>query len=237
MHDGVVTTENGSSVGLRVVDAGRIHVPSGLVEACDPFVNLGEAAVFPIPPGTYPVFVTIADVSDEQDGSHEREAYLSIKVADGEIHSVRGAESTKGIPDDDVAYGVPVDAGTVGFVDHEAVPRYMPKDVNWYDEFFDNPKEDSWFSLMDSEDHIAEGIANIVLPGAANGENVVLCHSGWGDGFYSVLGSYDVAGSLLGLHIELIAIGGMDAENDDAEPQAAVKAPGFWHRLLRGFSR
>ncbi|MFI5710171.1 DUF4241 domain-containing protein [Kribbella sp. NPDC051620] len=79
-----------------------------------------------------------------------------------------------------------VDAGTVGFADAEAVAAGMPEG-NWYEELFDNGTDRSWFSLMDSGTHLIEGCANIVMPAATAGENVVLAHSGWGDGAYPVL--------------------------------------------------
>jgi hypothetical protein len=57
---------------------------------------------------------------------------------------------------------------------------------------------------MDSPDHIRAGIANIRLPNATDDANIVICHSGWGDGFYPVVGGYDAAGSLVGVHIDLL---------------------------------
>ncbi|VEG28421.1 Uncharacterised protein [Actinomyces howellii] len=187
-------------------------MPSGRVEACDPFVTLGEGPVYAVEPGDYPVRVTVADVSPAQDGSHLREAYLSIVLADGEAASVEEAETVNG--DDG---GVGVDAGTVGFADHEAVSTAMPSDgVDWYEELFDSGEPDSWFELMDSTEHFRAGAANIVMPLAENGENVVLSHSGWGDGFYPVVLTRDADGSPLGLHIDLQVVGrSADHEDED----------------------
>ena len=47
-----------------VHDLGMLRVPSGRLEASDPFIMLGSGLVFRIPPGTYPVKVTVADVID-----------------------------------------------------------------------------------------------------------------------------------------------------------------------------
>lgn len=47
-------------VPLSVLDLGVLRVPSGRVEACDPFVSLGEGPVFEIEPGDYPVTLTRA---------------------------------------------------------------------------------------------------------------------------------------------------------------------------------
>lgn len=41
-------------------------------------------------------------------------------------------------------------------------------------------------------------------PGAGDGENVVLSHSGWGDGFYPVVTTHDAEGRLLGVHLDLL---------------------------------
>lgn len=228
----------------RVVELGELRVPSGRLEASDPYVNLGEALVFAVPPDDYPVAVTIADVSEEQDGSHLRETYLSVRLAEGVPARVaflvpEGREAPAG---EDEYYGVPVDAGTVGFADAEAVKRCMPPPAsfddpdggNWYDDVYDTGKPDSWFALMDSSEHLIEGCANIVLPLARNGENVVLSHSGWGDGFYPVLGAYDDAGNLLSVHIDLQ----VDEPEGDEElqvqrPEAASEPkPTFWRRLF-----
>jgi hypothetical protein len=229
---------------LTVHDLGVLRVPSGRLEASDPFVNLGECAVVDIPPGDYPVRVTVADVSDEQDGSHLREAYLSVVLADGEAVSVAAAASAGQVLEDDEYLAVPVDAGTVGFADAEAVKSAMPEG-DWYENVFDDGTDGSWFSLMDSEDHLIAGCANIVMPAATAGENVVLAHSGWGDGYYPVLSTVDAAGQVLAIHIDLLVVGEVDAEDDDdddddevagagAEAEAEAEAPkrGLLAKLL-----
>ena len=86
-------------VPLSVLDLGVLHVPSGRLEACDPFVTLGRDIVFAVEPGDYPVKATVVDISKEHDGSHERNAYLSLVLADGEpaaVESARWAIGWKG---------------------------------------------------------------------------------------------------------------------------------------------
>jgi len=194
----------GTRYAHEVHDLGTVRVPSGRLEASDPFVTLGEGLVVAVPPGDHPVRVTVADVSDEQDGSHLREAYLSVVLADGvaarsETLTPVGREPA---PDGEF-YGVGVDAGTVGFADADAIGRCMPEG-NWYEMVFDNGRPDAWFDRMDDESHLRGGCANIVMPAATSGENVVLCHSGWGDGFYPVVGTYDADDRLLGVHLDLL---------------------------------
>ena len=190
------------TVPLSVVDLGVLRVPSGRVEACDPFVTLGDGPVFEVEPGDYPVRVTVADVS------HEREAYLSLVLADGEPASVEAAQPVRG------RGFVCVDAGAVAFVDHDAVATAMPPQDDWYD-VFDSGEPDSWFSLMDSPDHYRRGAANIVMPRAGAGENVVLSYSGWGDGVYPVMLTRDADGAPLGLHIDLGVVGGFASEDEE----------------------
>ncbi|WP_433163798.1 DUF4241 domain-containing protein [Kribbella sp. CA-247076] len=196
---------------LTVHELGVLRVPSGRLEACDPFVTLGAAPVFDVPPGDYPVHVTVADVSEAQDGSHLREAFLSLHLADGEVARVEAATSPDEALGEDEFWMVGVDAGTVAFVDAEAVRTGMPAG-DWYEDVFDNGRDDSWFALMDSPDHVREGCANIVLPLATQGENVVLAHSGWGDGAYPVVRTVDADGRTLGVHIDLLVVG---PESDD----------------------
>ena len=193
----------GSRWTHRVHDLGNLMVPSGRLEASDPFVDLGGGPTIRVPPGEYPVRVTVADVSDAQDGSHLREAYLSLVLAEGDParSAVLTPEGCEPAPEGEF-HGVPVDAGTVAFADADAVRRCMPAG-DWYSEVFDTGRDDSWFSLMDSGDHLIPGCANVVMPAATSGENVVLCHSGWGDGFYPIVGTYDGEFRLLAVHLDL----------------------------------
>ncbi|MDO4260175.1 MAG: DUF4241 domain-containing protein [Actinomycetaceae bacterium] len=204
------------TMNLRVVDLGTLKVSTGTVVACDPFVTLLDGPQFSIPNGEYPVKVTIADVSQQQDGSHQREAYLSVILGPGEAAA---KEPIPALNDDDVddngyAY-VGVDSGTIAFADAGSVKRYMPPETerdSWED-IFDSDDPNAWFTLMDSPEHYHAGIANIVLPKAENGENLALSHSGWGDGGYPVVLTRDKDGNPIGLHIDLE----LWAEEDDEE--------------------
>lgn len=212
----------GTPYAQTVHDLGQLVLPSGRLEASDPFVSLGESLVVTVPAGTYPVRVTVADVSDEQDGSHLREAYLSVVLAEGEVARVEGMvpEGASGTvdldedEDDERLHGVGVDAGTVAFADADAVRTAMPEG-DWYEDLFDDGTDTSWFARMDDPAHLRAGCANIVLPLATAGENLVLAHSGWGDGRYPVLGSYAADGTLLGVHIDLLVAGEQEDEDDE----------------------
>ena len=87
LHPGTVRDGEGDEVTLSVHDLGTLRVPSGRVRVCDPFVNLDDCLEFAVPPGDYPVRVTMADC----------EAYFSLVLAEGEAASVEPAASVEGI--------------------------------------------------------------------------------------------------------------------------------------------
>jgi hypothetical protein len=228
---GAAPLPDGRQVKITVVDLGVLRVPSGRLGASDPFVNLDEPLVIPVPPGDYPVRVTVADVSPEQDGSHLREAYLSVVLSEQAAVILVPARGVNGPPSEGRVFSVPVDAGTVAFADADAVTRCMPSS-DWYDTVFDSGTADSWFSVMDSASPLPSGTANVIMPGATEGENVVLSHSGWGDDLYPVLETRDAAGQITGVHIDLLVVGRFE---DDEAPEPAQSAPtrGWLSRLFR----
>jgi hypothetical protein len=59
---------------------------------------------------------------------------------------------------------------------------------------------------MDDPDHVREGIANIPLPLGKGGENIVIVHSGWGDGSYPIVGGYDADDRLVRVHIDFMVV-------------------------------
>lgn len=197
---------------LSVVDCGRLNMPSGQLVACDPFVFMDKTdnPAIAVPPGAYAVKVTLADVSEKSDGSHMREAYATLLIDETAEEVTRriitplpdGTSADPEIDDDGEFHGFPVDAGTACFVDGGALEACMPEQETWYETLFETDQPDCWFARMDDPTQIREGLANIQLPLAKVGENIVLIHSGWGDGFYPVIGGFDAAGRLVRVHID-----------------------------------
>lgn len=206
---------------LSVIDCGTLRMPTGQLVVCDPFAFMGrddgDGSVNPslkIPPGDYAVKVTLADVSGKSDGSHMREAYATLLI-DATAREVTrriitplpdGTAPDPEIDEDGEYHGFPVDAGTACFVDAGSLASSMPDQSTWYDDLFENDRPDSWFNQMDNPAHIREGLANITLPLAKSGENIVLVHSGWGDGFYPVVGGFDATGRLIRVHIDFLVV-------------------------------
>jgi hypothetical protein len=74
------------------------------------------------------------------------------------------------------------------------------------------------------------------MPLAGAGENVILSHSGWGDGLFPVVRTLDARGNVLGLHIDLLVVGGGMDDDMDGPPPAPAPAskPGRLRRLSGG---
>lgn len=212
----------------EVVDCGELVLPTGQLTACDPFADLwsGAGRAIPVPPGRYPVRLTLFDVSGTADGSHHRVAYASLLLAD-RPEVVRRVLSPGSAPDEadpELApgefFGFPVDAGTACFVDGGALSYGMPPDEDWYETIFDNGTPTSWFALKYDRDHIREGIANIPLPLARDGANIVLFFSGWGDGHYPMIGGYDAEGALVAVHLDFFVAPGPEEDDKSASTPA-----------------
>jgi hypothetical protein len=215
LKDGHSVSTGEKSYGLSTVDCGFLSMPAGKLVACDPFAAMRRAdnPSVQVPPGRYRVIVTLADVSDAQDSSHIREAYatLILDEAADEISrriitpSPDGSACPVEMSDDGTYWGFPVDAGTACFVDDRSIATSMPAD-DWLEHVFDNGKPDSWFARMDDPNHLRAGLANIRLPQAANEENIIIIHSGWGDGHYPVVGGYDASNRLVRVHIDFFVV-------------------------------
>lgn len=206
----LVAVDNGEYL-LSTIDCGKLKVPSGNLVCCDPFACMEKTgnSFVKIPSGEYQVVVTLADVSQAHDGSHVREAYASLILSDAADEVTRKClqPTADGIPtserlEDGEFFGFGVDAGTACFVDAESLQEGMPDSDDWYEELFENEDDNCWFNVMDNPEHIRDGIANIELPESSCNNNLILFHSGWGDGFYPVVGGFDANNNLVAVHID-----------------------------------
>jgi len=190
-------------VNLTVHHLGTLPIPSKTVGAADPFI-LDGYSIFEVPATEAEVYVTVADVTENQNGSHVREAYLSLIFSDAEPVDLKAANAVdkEELTDGDF-YGVPVDAGTVSFFDAVAMNNYI--DHNEYEE--QEVIADLWMDLMDEEEISPEGTALVAYPTEDSEDLIAIAHSGWGDGFYPVVKTVDADGKLLGLHIDLQVVG------------------------------
>ncbi len=193
-----------------VVDCGDLVLPVGQLIACDPFADLypGPTRAIPVPPGRYPVRVTLFDVSGAADGSHYRVAYASLLLADRPevTRRVLAPEYPPPTPIPALApgefVGFSVDSNAACFVDSGALGYGMPREEDWFDKVFANGAPDAWITRLHDPGHIHAQVANLPLPLARDGANIVLCTSGWGEGTYPTIGGYDADGVLIAVHLD-----------------------------------
>ena len=200
-------TGGAAAASLMVRPMGTLRVPTGALTVVDPFAAMQPSGngTIPVPPGRYPVTVTVADI--DGDGSHLREAYFTVHLADREevrrrLLVKRYADTSPPEPPEPGGfYGVAVDAGTIAFLD-EAELAGMAAPHGWFDTYFDSGASLSWFDAMDSPDNVAPGAALLDLPNAPNGGNIAFVHTGWGDGVYPIIGGYDARDNLVAVHVD-----------------------------------
>ncbi|MCR9566561.1 DUF4241 domain-containing protein [Vibrio diabolicus] len=182
-----------------------------------------------VPPGEYKVIVTLADVSSNLDGTHIREAYTSLIIDKTKIESSRkfleltkNGEPTNQILQADEFWEYGVDAGTVCFADADVIEAIKPEEDSWYEGLFDNGRDDCWFNQTNRKILIREGLANIQLPNSD--KNLILFHSGGGDGFYPVIGGYDSNNNLVAVHTDFFVV---DISENKVE-SASITLLRFW---------
>ncbi|GAA0816091.1 hypothetical protein GCM10009111_15350 [Colwellia asteriadis] len=225
LQNRIITNEDGK-IELSTVACGKLKLPSGQLMVCDPFAAMSKSgnAFIQIKPGEYEVIVTVADVSADLDGSHFREAYASLILDETQAESTRQPleltlteEPSQQPLQDGEFYGYGVDAGTACFADAQTIKSDMPDEDTWYDDLFESENRDSWFDQMDDEKLIRRGIANIRLPLTNSDNNLILFHSGWGDGFYPVVGGYSADGTLIAIHTDFHVVELSEYEDEDED--------------------
>jgi len=210
-------------VQLQLRNVGSMSFPSGVVGASDPLCVDDEFLRFEAPAGEdgddprATVFATMADVSEKQDGWHQRIAYLSLVFSKAEAASIEpaipvGRDSSELA--NDHHFAIPVDAGTVGFFDAEEMRRFLSaftmdeqEDIrdSWIDALY--PDEDSPSCQSQKFEY--------ALSKEESGERgtMAMSSAGWGDGYYPVYRTLDAEGKILGYHIDLLVVG--DFNEDD----------------------
>lgn len=160
---------------------GELALPTGRIVACDPVVepDLPPFAIA-VPPGAWPVGVTIARVPDD-----ERIAAAWIRVSPSLPIRWETAQLVGRPPRESPAYGV--DSGTGGFVSAEGAAPFAAYLVDDAIEAFQ--------ARMEAEYVPTREWALFPIPGT-DGLNVAAFTSGVGDGAYVSYWGYDADGAI-----------------------------------------
>jgi hypothetical protein len=165
--------------------AGVLVLPTGRLVACDPFIGDGEPFAAEVPPGRYPVVLSIAHFGNDD----QRVAFATVRFRSSLPEkwepAVLAGEDVEGAGEGFVT-GYPVDSGTGCFMDLRAA-RCLGRKMDH--------NEDYWQRIMDelSENYVDTwGWVNRILD-RSTGANLVAFSSGYGDGAYASFFGYGAA--------------------------------------------
>lgn len=187
-RDGATITDaQGAIATIQVQSLGDLVALRGQIIACDPLTAV-EPRPFAqrVAPGRYPVFASVAMLAD----GDQRVACVMLRlreaaVARWEMARMEGQDNVE--LREDEFFGYPVDAGVGCFMDAHAAATLDARYES--DESYDEALIDA----LEANRGQNWDYANITLD-EANGANLVMFASGWGDGVYASYWGYDADG-------------------------------------------
>lgn len=214
--------ERGESLAIRVEHLGTLAITTGHIIACDPFWlhTAPEAYTIVVPPGHYPVRVSVASYVDND----QRVACAMLRFAESEAirweMAVRPGQDPHALaPGEQFCY--PVDAGTGCFADQAVMEALLAEaGIHNVDNWRMGPDSHmapdgrvipEWAALVGSvytwSDTFCERLletleatgyisATVTVQGGVGG-NLIAFSSGWGDGCYPSFFGYDAHNSLV----------------------------------------
>lgn len=198
-------TTRQQTTAFRVINAADLIVKSGRVAAADPFVSLTDMTPFTqtVPNGTFPVRLAVGDHIAANGVKDNRVAFARIDFSNNPIVrwqlAVRPGQTPADLKDDQI-FGYGVDAGTGAFFD----PLASKAAAALLDA---NP--DAWQDWQRQGEAIGPKVIGpyAFLFNLPLGDvNVVMFHSGWGDGYYASWFGFDAAGNVVALVTDFATI-------------------------------
>jgi Protein of unknown function (DUF4241) len=141
-----LSSESVRGIGLVQHPVGRLQCPSGNLVCCDPLVFIDSAQPFslPIPTGSHPVFLTIANTGQDARVAFARLQLRETRPVAWDVMTLDGQDQSKLGPEE--IFGYPVDTGTGCFADALAIrelDELMSADSN-YRQTLDDELEKSY---------------------------------------------------------------------------------------------
>ena len=184
--------------GASELELGSVAVPSGRLRIRDPFFphpGPDDGCLLIVAPGTYRVWVTLVEIPALHDETEleTREAYLSIGLNDRTPTGLDYADALLPSPRPSFGAMTGTDSGNIAVFDDTLtdIDRQQLSDE------------------LDAHHPLPELYANI----AVGDRNIVCSHSGYGDGAFNILLTYDLTGPIA-IHIDF-GIFDTDEDNED----------------------
>ena len=206
---------------LKRVSLGTMHVTSGNIVACDPIVQPdGEPFARQVAPGSYAVEYV-------EGGSRPALLVLWLRKRQAinqaaitwEMALLAGQDAAD--LGEDEYYGYPVDAGWGCFMDADAGRAMAEREERAKAE---DPDYDNYYEAFLAEE-TADCDAFVHCPsGEPEASNVMLCTSGWGDGYYPSYWALDKHGEPVALVTDFGVIANGDARSADEIAEEAYLA-------------
>ena len=165
--------------------------------ASNGFFEPSTTFVVDIPPGEYDVRLTLAEVTGADGDPFDAVAYASVIISEESAATVEevipaGASAPAG----DEFYGIAVDGGLAAFGDADAGADAWESEAIF-------AANDAWFDQMyDGTDYALWHLSDFT--GSPDGQAVLLCQSGWGDGSFPVMVTRDNGGEIVGVHLDFL---------------------------------
>ena len=206
-YNSILGKTNYNSTPLEILELGYLKLSTGLIVVEDPLVMLSaEPFIKPVKPGNYPVSVVVAKTKDSGDRYALAQLRFSDKKAEKWVLALKKNDDTTDLKPDEYL-GFSVDAGLACFADHPAANEYL----RFNDKFNeDHPDENMYDDLLaaefkknaqnkDDPQDVGDWV-NFKIPNSA--KNIILFHSGDGDGVYPCYWGVTKAGEVVSLVID-----------------------------------
>lgn len=206
-------TNSYKNTELKFLELGKLNLPTGKIVACDPLVSLGECLAFTkiVAPGIYPVITCIAN-----SGGFEGR-YAAVKLQFKNTKAVKWGlaltegQNTADLTNEDSFYGYFVDAGLGCFCDLETQTNYLKFDRDFYSKDPNGNIYDNFFAAEFKKNadpnnpHDIGDWLNFYLPNEPK-QNVIMFHSGFGDGVYPCYWGIDEKEEICSLVVDFMVL-------------------------------
>lgn len=208
-------SNNVDNTSLKFLDLGKLNLPTGHIIACDPMIFLHDNPPYPpftktVTPGKYPVLACIAETENSGD------RYALVKIEFSEERAVKwemavsDQQNIQELEHDDEFFGFPVDAGLGCFCDVETQRFYSQFDTDFIQQNPDGNIHDDFFAAEfkknandQNDPHDIGDWLNFYLPNKPD-LNVIMFHSGYGDGMYPCYWGINDAGKICSLVVDFM---------------------------------